>query len=94
MTVCEISINKSVFDATVKEITNAKNNVAGAKIPPFKLKITDVNCMEEQLKVIEDLKNVFNLYNEFLETDLKKLQMIGDSMVQHDEHLANQIKNK
>ena len=94
MTVGEISINKSVFDAMVMEITNAKNNLVEDKIPTFKLKITDVNCMEEQLKVIEDLQNVFNLYNEFLETDLKKLQTIGDSMVQHDEHLANQIKNK
>lgn len=90
----EISINKSVFNAMVKEITNAKNDLVGDKIPTFKLKITDINCLEEQLKVIEDLKNVFNLYNEFLETDLKKLQTIGDSMVQHDEHLANQIKNK
>lgn len=88
----EISINKSVFDAMVKEITNAKTDLAGAKIPTFKLKITDVNCMEEQLKVIEELKNVLTLYDQFLETDLNKLQTIGNSMVQHDEHLANQIK--
>ena len=54
--------------------------------------MTDVSSIEEQLKVIEDLKNMLSLYDQFLGTDLNKLQTIGDSMIQHDEHLANQIK--
>ncbi|MBO2534965.1 TIGR04197 family type VII secretion effector [Rummeliibacillus suwonensis] len=88
----EISINKLVFDSTVKEIKNAKSVLEGVKIPRHQFKMTDVSSIEEQLKVIEDLKNMLSLYDQFLGTDLNKLQTIGDSMIQHDEHLANQIK--
>ncbi|MGG0656638.1 TIGR04197 family type VII secretion effector [Rummeliibacillus pycnus] len=88
----EVSINQSVFNSMVSHAKTARTDLEGVKAINFTLKDTDLKSIKEQLNVIKDFQNALTLYNKLLETDLNKLQAIGDSMVQQDEQLANLIK--
>ena len=84
----KVSINKVVFDSTVKSATSSVSDLKGIKIKNKSLKKTDLQSMQHQLEVIKEFQKVIDTYIELLEVDLEKLTVVGNEMVAQDERIG------
>ncbi|QUW20796.1 TIGR04197 family type VII secretion effector [Sporosarcina sp. Marseille-Q4063] len=87
----KVSINKVVFDSTVKSAMSSVSDLKGIKIKSKSLKKTDLQSMQQQLEVIKEFQKVVDTYIELLEVDLEKLTVVGNEMVVQDERLGAAI---
>lgn len=85
----KVSINKEVFDQTVKSATSTVADLKGLKIRHKSLKKTDLQSIKQQLIAIHDFQKVIDTYIELLEVDLEKLSLVGNEMVAQDEKLGS-----
>ena len=87
----KVSINKVVFDSTVKSASSSVSDLRGIKIKNKSLKKTDLQSIQHQLEVINEFQKVIDAYIELLEVDLEKLTVVGNEMVAQDERLGAAI---
>lgn len=83
-----ISINKTVFDSTVKDAKSAAADLKGIRISDKSLETTDLQSVKKQLEAIKEFQKVLDSYSELLEVDLEKLMTVGNEMVTQDENLG------
>ena len=84
----KVSLNKEVFDSTIKNVTSAVSNLKGTKINDKTFKQTDLKSMKQQLEVLREFQKVLDSYIDLMEIDLEKLKTVGDEMVKQDEEIG------
>lgn len=84
----KVSLNKEVFDSTIKSVTSAVSNLKGTKMNDKTFKQTDLKSMKQQLEVLREFQKVLDSYIDLIEIDLEKLKTVGDEMVKQDEEIG------
>lgn len=83
----EIAINQTVFRAVLSQADSTRSTLEGIKPVKITLQQTDLKSMREQLEIVGKLQNTLKLYSALLDADLRKLEQLGDEMVQQDDHI-------
>lgn len=84
----EIAINQTVFRAVLSQADNTRSTLEGIKPVKITLQQTDLKSMREQLEIVGKLQNTLKLYSALLDADLRKLEQLGNEMVQQDDHIG------
>ncbi|WP_018662577.1 TIGR04197 family type VII secretion effector [Heyndrickxia acidiproducens] len=88
----EIAINQTVFQAALNQAESARSALEGVKPAKPALHQTDLKSMKEQLEVLENLQKAFEKYSALLDADLRKLEKLGEEMVQRDESIGHSFQ--
>ncbi|MED4934789.1 TIGR04197 family type VII secretion effector [Heyndrickxia coagulans] len=84
----EIAINQTVFRAVLSQADSTRSTLEGIKPVKITLQQTDLKSMREQLEIVGKLQNTLKLYSALLDADLRKLEQLGNEMVQQDDHIG------
>jgi len=84
----EIAINQTVFRAVPSQADSARSTLEGIKPVKMALQQTDLKSMREQLEIVGKLQKTLKLYSALLDADLRKLEQLGNEMVQQDDQIG------